>query len=129
MKKFVIMVLVAVLAFVAYQKKAERKRELLVGKWSSQRAINGGWIRLIMNLKPEGEAIVSVDGELHGRPGYYQSLGTWKLHSNALLINFNRSDVPVYRAGKDYGGSILTLDDQTLSYKSEDGTESWKKIP
>jgi len=129
MKKLVIMVFVVVLAFVAYQKKAERKRELLIGKWSSQRAIDGGWIRLIMNLKPEGDAIVSVDGELRGRAGYYQSLGTWKLRSNLLVINFNRSDVPVYRAGKDYGGSILTLDDQSLSYKSDDGTESWKKMP
>ena len=43
-------------------------------------------------------------------------------------MSFTHNGIPGVDLSKYYGGPILTLDDKTLSYRSQDGVETWKRV-
>jgi hypothetical protein len=46
MKKFFLLILIVAAGYVIREKDAANKREKLVGVWSIERNVNGGWYRL-----------------------------------------------------------------------------------
>jgi hypothetical protein len=127
-KRLIFFVIISTIGYAAYQKDAVQKREKLVGVWGFERNFQGGWYKLVMNLKPTGDATVEVDATMQGRVGSREAAGRWKYRNSNHVITFDHGDIPVYKIGQEYGGKILTMEPKTLSYKSETGVETWTRL-
>jgi hypothetical protein len=128
-KKLIFFVVVAFLTFKVLEHNKDRQREKLVGVWSMARDYQGISCRLIMNLKPDGDASVEIDASFQGQVGSKDAFGKWKYKDSALAVTFDRGEIPIYKNGKEYGGKILALEEKTLRYKPNDSPEeTWTRL-
>ena len=128
MKKLLFAILVIFLTYKVHERMTLLNRDKLIGTWKTERDYKGVAVKKIMDLKPTGDVSVEVDGSYGVRIVSKDAFGTWQSTRRALSITFTRSEIPVYLNGKKYGGEILALDDKTLSYRSDEGIETWNRI-
>jgi len=101
---------------------------MLVGTWMMERDFPWGAARMHINLKPEGDFYIVIDAASRGgQTAFAESSGKWAASAWALRMNFTKNGVPGWDMGTYYGGQILTLDEKTLTYKSRDGVQTWKR--
>lgn len=127
MKKVILLIIVAVFAFAIRNKTMAAKREKLVGTWMMEQAIPGGQARAHINLKPTGEFYVVVDAVSGERTAFGESFGKWESTGRTLKMTFTRNGIPGVDMSRQYGGVITSLDDKSVTYKSVDGVETWRR--
>jgi hypothetical protein len=129
MKKIVFLIAVVVLGFVARQKNAEKNREKLIGTWKMEQTLPGGVLaRGHVTFKPDGNFYTTVDAAKDGRMGFAEAGGKWEMSGSTFKMNFTRKTIPGVDLDQLYGGSIVKVDDKTLTYKSRNGAETWQRV-
>lgn len=128
MKKILFAIIVVFLTYKVHERLTVQQHDKLVGTWRTEHDYKGVAMKMIMDLKPTGDASVEVDGRYAQFIVSKDASGTWSNTRRSFYIRFTKSEIPVYLNGKEYGGEILALDDKTLSYKSDQGIETWSRI-
>jgi hypothetical protein len=128
MKKLILLILIVVGAVAFYKNKVSANREKLVGTWMAEQQFPGGTARMHLNLKPSGDFYLVADAAAGQRTAFGESTGTWEAVGPTLKMEFKHSGIPGFNMSSRYGGPIVKLDDTTLSYKSKDGVETWKRV-
>jgi hypothetical protein len=129
MKKLIFVILIAVFAFAIRQKSIAGYREKLVGTWLSEQTLPGGIAaRVHINFKPDGNFYMVGDAAKGGRTAFVEDGGKWQMMGKAFKLDFTRKTIPGIDYSKLYGGSIVKLDEKTLSYRCKEGVETWKRL-
>jgi hypothetical protein len=128
-KKFIFLAIVALVAFTINQGTAQRQRAKLIGVWLMEQDVPGGSGKAILNLKDDGKATIDISATVEGHIASREGFGTWKYGSSSLAITFDRGDIlPMLKRGGNYGGKVTQLDDRSLTYRSNEGAETWTRI-
>ena len=54
--------------------------------------------------------------------------GKWEMSGSTFKMSFTRKTIPGVDLDQLYGGTIVKVDDKTLTYRGRNGVETWKRV-
>ena len=129
-RNLLLVILIAAAGYwLAHRKLGHERDDGLVGAWTQPFMHESTPGTMVLHLEAGGSATLKTDYVEQGHRLTREVSGHWQCAQSHFSFAFTPGIGPSFIDARNFDGQVVTLDGDTLVFKTVARRESWKRVP